>query len=189
MVLVSVISLFLTRYVKVRSKRLSARLTSRLTEDRSLEFLTYLTQILSAGETVQLLDELMKYYTSVKAQEAERGADTVNAVLKRLETVIWELAQLLERATGIERVRSLERQINSDSGLAYVLSWLLLPESILLMFSSFMKESILTLYIVLVVFLLILLFTAFYALRSHFELNKMEKEAELSSKRSYQSLG
>src|SRR5579885_1824585 len=96
MLSVSFISLFLTHYVRIRIAKLAARLTSRLTEDRSLEFLTYLTQILSSGETVQLLDELMKYYTSAKVQEAERGADTVNAVLKRLETVIWELAQLLE---------------------------------------------------------------------------------------------
>jgi hypothetical protein len=182
MLSVSFISLFLTHYVRIRIAKLAARLTSRLTEDRSLEFLTYLTQILSSGETVQLLDELMKYYTSAKVQEAERGADTVNAVLKRLETVIWELAQLLERATGIERVRILERQVNSDSRLAYILSWVLLPESLLLLFSSMLRESNLTLYIIVLVFIVTLVLTSAYALRSHTELHKMETEAKSSSR-------
>src|SRR5579875_562420 len=171
MLSVSFISLFLTHYVRIRIAKLAARLTSRLTEDRSLEFLTYLTQILSSGETVQLLDELMKYYTSAKVQEAERGADTVNAVLKRLE-----------RATGIERVRSLERQINSDSRLAYILSWVLLPESLLLLFSSMLRESTLTLYVMLSVFVITLALTSAYALRSHTELHKMEIEARSSSR-------
>ena len=150
---------------------------------RSLEFLTYLTQILSSGETVQLLDELMKYYTSARVQEAERGADTVNAVLKRLETVIWELAQLLERATGIERVRILERQINSDSRFVYLLTWLLLPESLLLLLSFMIRESALTLYITMLIFIITLVLTSVYALRSYTELHKMEIEAKSSIKK------
>lgn len=174
---ISGVMVFISYRMRKRNEKLASKFSSRLTEERSLGFLTYLTAILSSGQTVQMLDELMKYYTTARVQEAERGADTVNVVLKRLETVIWELAQLLEKATRIEKVRGMDEKVRSDSRLSYILSFLLLPESCVIILASFLDGGLNRLDFFLATFAFTIFLALAFLVRSHLTINRMAKEA------------
>jgi thioredoxin-like negative regulator of GroEL len=176
----SIVSLALVYNLGRRYERAASRLTSRLTEDRAMNFLVYLTQILSEGEATKLLDELMKYYTRSRAAEAEMGNETVTAVLKRLESIIWELAQLLERATDIERGRSLEERVRSDSRISYLLAWLFTTQGSVLLASDFFSFPSTLHFAIIGTATLSWLLSVLFFIRSHSIVKRMRTEAMAS---------
>jgi hypothetical protein len=174
---VSVITLIIIFDLSRWSSKRTQRLSARLTEVRTMDFLSYLTETLSGGQATTLLDELMEYYTSYRASEGERGAETVSVVLSRLEPIKGELRSILSKARSIDQARNLEENVRTEMKLALTFSWLFILLGAVLFAWSLVRGNDGTFLVVLGAGILDFCFALYFLFRGIKNANQMAKEA------------
>ncbi len=175
--IVSIITLIVVHDLSRWGTKKSTRLSSRVTEVKTMDFLAYLTEALSGGQATTLLDELMTYYTSFRASEGERGAETVSAVLSRLEPIKGELRSLLIRARDIDRARVLAEKVKTDFRISLSLSWLFASTGAVLVTLSFIDPNTESFLIVFGASILDFCMTLSFIYRAMKNINRMDRDA------------